>query len=134
MTGLWADIRFGIRVLIGRRGFSSVAIIILALGIGATTAIFSVVNATLLRPLSYADPERIVMIWGVNPKLNMGGLDRVPNSPGQFTDYLSQSDSFEGLAAFDSVGAVNLEGRGEPEKLGATRVTADFFAVWRQRY
>jgi putative ABC transport system permease protein len=129
MTGLWADIRFGIRVLSKSRGFSSVAIIILALGIGTTTAIFSVVNATLLRPLPYADPERIVMIWGVNPKLNMGGLDRVPNSPGQFTDYLSQSDSFEGLAAFDSVGAVNLEGRGEPEKLGATRVTADFFAV-----
>jgi len=96
-------------------------------GIGANTAIFSVANAILLRPLPYPQPERVVNIWGANPKLNLG-LDKIPNSPGQFIDYRDQSDVFNHIAAFDT-GDLNLEGKGEPEKLGATLVTADFFAV-----
>ena len=127
MQTLWQDLRYGARMLLRNPGFTLIAVATLSLGIGANTAIFSVVNAILLRPLPYPQPERVVTIWGVNPKLNLG-LDKIPNSPGQFIDYRDQSDVFDHIAAFDT-GDLNLEGKGEPEKLGATLVTADFFAV-----
>ncbi|MBO0720360.1 MAG: hypothetical protein J2P41_06040 [Blastocatellia bacterium] len=97
MKSLFDDFAYGLRLLIRNYGFSSLAILIMALGIGAISAIFSVTNAVLLRPLPYAHPERIVMIWGLNPKLDIAF--KFPSSPGQFTDYLNQSDVFDHLVA-----------------------------------
>ncbi len=127
MATLWQDLRYGARMLLKNPGFTLIAVATLSLGIGANTAIFSVANAILLRPLPYPHPERVVTVWGANPKLNLG-LDKIPNSPGQFIDYRDQSDVFDHIAAIDT-GDLNLEGKGEPEKLGTTLVTADFFAV-----
>jgi putative ABC transport system permease protein len=127
MATLWQDLRYGARMLLKNPGFTLIAVATLSLGIGANTAIFSVANAILLRPLPYPHPERVVTVWGANPKLNLG-LDKVPNSPGQFIDYRDQSDVFDHIAAFTNDN-LNLEGKGEPEKLGTTLVTADFFAV-----
>src|SRR5262245_57569017 len=127
MATLWQDLRYGGRMLLKNPGFTLIAVATLSLGIGANTAIFSVANAILLRPLPYPHSDRVVTVWGANPKLNLG-LDKIPNSPGQFIDYRDQSDVFEHIAAFNP-GDLNLEGKGEPEKLGTTLVTADFFAV-----
>src|SRR5262249_24030767 len=127
MENLLSDLRHGVRLLLANPGFTLIAVLALALGIGANSAIFSVVNAILLRPLPYSHPERIVSIWSVNPTVHIG-IDRLPVSAAEFVDYRDQSDVFDHIAAFSS-GALNLEGRGEPEKPGTTRVTADFFAV-----
>src|SRR5882724_6358509 len=90
METLIKDIRFGIRSLIKRPGFTSIAVITLALGIGANTAIFSVVNATLLRPLPFKDPERIVMVWGYIPKLARNA-DKFPSSAGNYLGLVKQA-------------------------------------------
>ena len=127
MATLWQDLRYGTRMLLKNPGFTLIAVATLSLGIGANTAIFSVANAILLRPLPYPHPERVVTVWGANPKLNLG-IDKIPNSPGQFINYRDQSDVFDHIAAFNN-DDLNLEGKGEPEKLGTTLVTADFFAV-----
>src|SRR5262245_23518963 len=127
MQTLWKDLRYGLRALRRNPRFTLIAALTLALGIGANTAIFTVANAVLLRPLPYPHSERIVTIWSVNPKLHQG-RDKVTNSPGQFIDYRDQGDAFDYIAAFDSE-ALNLEGKGAPEKLGTTLVTKDFFSV-----
>ena len=118
-----SDIRQSIRVLLKNPGFSAIAVITLALGIGANTAIFSVVNATLLRPLPFKDPERVVMIWGALPKLAAATL---PNSSANFVNLKAQSQTFERLAAFRSWSWQSTDG-GEPELLRGARVSADFF-------
>src|SRR3954467_10642477 len=89
---LLQDIRYGLRSLLKRPGFTLTAVIALALGIGANTAIFSVINGVLLRSLSYANPERIVMLW--EKSLTGGNLQNVI-SPGNFLDWEKQSRSFE---------------------------------------
>jgi predicted permease len=127
MDSFFKDLRNGIRALLGSPGFSGMAMLAIALGIGANCAIFSVVNAILLRPLPYDHPEQIVVLWSVNAKLHLG-LDTLPSSAGQFADYRDQSDAFEHMAAFWS-DSKNLEGKGDPEKLGTARVTADFFSA-----
>jgi putative ABC transport system permease protein len=91
------DIRYGIRSLARHPGFTAVALLTLALGIGANTAIFSVVNAVLLRPLPYADPERIVWLWDTIPQ-----LPTAPTSLPEFLDWKQQNRSFEHLAAFQT--------------------------------
>ncbi|HKF51659.1 MAG TPA: permease prefix domain 1-containing protein, partial [Candidatus Acidoferrales bacterium] len=88
--GLAQDVRYGVRMLRKSPGFAAVAILTLALGIGANTAIFSVVNAVLVRPLPYPDPERLVWFWEVQPN-----LPRAPFSAGDFLDFQAQSQSFE---------------------------------------
>jgi putative ABC transport system permease protein len=132
MDHLLRDLRTGIRGLWASPQFTLPAILTLALGIGASTSIFSVINGTLLRPLPYSQPERIATIWSANPKLNLP-FDRLGSSAPQFVDYRDQADVFERIAAFksDAVTAdgTNLEGKGEPEKLGATLVTSGFFAA-----
>ncbi len=125
MESLFKDIRYGARALWKRPGFTAVAVITLALGIGANTAIFSVVNATLLRPLPFKDPERVVMLWGFLPKMAQT-TDKLPSSAGNFVTLRDQNHSLENLSAFRSWGW-QLTGGGEPELLRGARVSFDFF-------
>jgi len=125
METLINDIRFGIRSLIKRPSFTSIAVITLALGIGANTAIFSVVNATLLRPLPFKDPERIVMMWGYLPKLAQTS-DRLPSSAGNYLGLVKQTQTLQELAAFRQW-SWQLTHAGDPEQLQGVRVSANFF-------
>jgi putative ABC transport system permease protein len=125
MESLLNDIRYGARSLWKRPGFTTLAVITLALGIGANTAIFSVVNATLLRPLPFREPERVVMLWGFLPKMAQTA-DKLPSSSGNFVSLRDQNQSFENLSAFRTW-SWQLTGGGEPELLRGARVSADFF-------
>ena len=127
METLLNDIRYAFRSLLKRPGFVALAVITLALGIGANTAIFSVVNATLLRPLPFKDPERVVMLWGFLPKMAQTA-DQLPASSGNFVSLRDQNHSFENLSAFRSWNW-QLTGGGEPELLQGARVSADFFSA-----
>jgi len=120
---MFQDLRFGMRMLTRHRGFTLVAVLTLALGIGANTAIFSVVHAVLLRPLPYAQPEQLVWIWETSPKDDIKAeAASVPN----FVDWRNQSESFAELAAYAAAAPV-LTGAGEPERIPGTSVTANFF-------
>ena len=90
MQGILQDIRYGVRSLIRTPSFTAVAVIVLALGIGANTAIFTVVNAVLLRPLPYPDSDRLVMLWETNPRFQIG-IDTLPVTPGGFMDWREQN-------------------------------------------
>src|SRR6478672_9633644 len=107
MHTLIQDLRYGTRVLLKRPGFTLVAIITLALGIGANTAIFSLINAVLIRPLPFRDPERLVWTWG---NIRNGG-NRASVSPLDYLDYRNQNQTFEEFAAMLSFPAsANLTG------------------------
>src|SRR6476659_9580685 len=110
MQKLLQDMRFGIRMLLKNPGVSLVAILTLAVGIGANAAIFSVVNTVLLRPLPYKDPGRLVAIWENQPSQ---GQTRV--SPANFFDWKKQTTSFEDMSAYGG-SAMTLTGVGEPEQ------------------
>src|SRR5262249_57425071 len=92
---IWLDLRYGLRMLLKRKGFTAVAVLTLALGIGANTAIFSVVNAILLRPLPFADAERLVMVWETHPD-----IPRAPVSIPDFQDWRAQAQTFLGMAVY----------------------------------
>ncbi len=125
MNTLIQDMRYGVRVLLSKRGFSAIAVLTLALGIAATTSIFSVVDAVLLRPLPIKQPERVVVIHNQLPKLN---LPRTQVSAPQFVDYTRDCDAFESTAALAGRN-FNLTGFSDPERLQAGRVTAGFFPM-----
>src|SRR3712207_4026084 len=125
MKTLWQDVRFGSRALWKRPGFTAVALAVLALGVGANTAIFSVVNAVLLRPLPYPGAERIVAFAGVNPPK---GITQSNMSTQDFTDWRAEQKSFDGLALYTQ-GSANMTGGDEPERVAASAVSADFFRV-----
>src|SRR5882724_9728315 len=116
------DLRYSLRVLRKDVGFSAVAILTLALGIGANTAIFTVVNAVLLRPLPYPESDRLVMIYSTNPKRAAG---RGSFSLTRLDQLRAQSRSFSGLSGFCSE-SFNLTGVEEPEQLRAARVSFDY--------
>jgi predicted permease len=122
---LWKDLGFGLRQLRRNPGFTVVAVITLALGIGANTAIFSVVNGVLLRPLPYHDARRLVTVWEANPK--QGYLQQAA-SPADFMDWKTQNQVFTGVAAFVNWGA-NLSGGERPERVNATLVSVGLFGV-----
>src|SRR5215216_6185658 len=126
IADLWQDLRYAARMLSKSPGFTFVAVLTLALGIGANTAIFSVVYGVLLRPLPYTDPDRLVIFMQAYPQkgLNTWGL-----SQANFAMYRDQNQSFERIAAYTSTG-FNLTGDGEPERLIGANVTADFFGVF----
>ena len=130
MDTLLQDIRFGFRMLLKAPGFTAVAVIVLALGIGANTAIFSVVNAVLLRPLPYPQPDRLVQVWHTPPQSSFPGMTRFSVSPANYLDWVNQNHSFEQMAIYGFVN-FNLTGKGEPESLIATRVSSNFFSVLR---
>jgi putative ABC transport system permease protein len=125
MKTLLQDLRFGIRVLAKSPGFTLVAVITLALGIGANSAIFSVVNAILLRSLAYEEPERLVLINHDYPKLNL----KASVSAYGYTHYRDTARSFENIAAVSGWPA-NLTGQGEPERVAGYQVTPNFFAIF----
>jgi putative ABC transport system permease protein len=118
------DLRYALRLLLKNPGFSAVVVLILALGIGANTAIFSLVNAVLLRPLPYPEPDRLVMLWERN--LKDGGKHLV--SPADFFDLQKNAQSFEHLAALYPPG-FNLTGVNEPERISGARVSASIFST-----
>jgi predicted permease len=126
MSTLLQDLRYGARILLKQPGFTLVAVLTLAIGIGANTAIFSLVNSILLRPLPFREPDRIVRLIQASPKL---GLSTWGVSQADFAAYREQNRSFESIAIYTN-GATNLTGAGEPERLSTTNVTADFFNVF----
>ena len=126
MNKLFQDLRYGARILMKQPGFTFVAVITIALGIGANTAIFSLVNSILLRPLPFREPDRLVRLLQASPKL---GLSSWGVSQADFAAYREQNRSFETLAIYNS-GGINFTGEGEPERLPMTNVTADFFKVF----
>ena len=119
------DLRYGARALMRAPGFTAVATITLALGIGANTAIFSVVNAVLLKPLSYREPDRLVFVWERNTAI---GKDRDLVAPPNYQDWQGQNSVFEALGAY-RVNGFALTGSGEPESLTAITVTGSLFRV-----
>ncbi|HKG23745.1 MAG TPA: ABC transporter permease, partial [Blastocatellia bacterium] len=123
MDKLIQDLRYSARMLAKKPTFTAVALLTLALGIGANCAIFSVVNAVLLRPLPYKEPERLVLLFHSYPTSN---LPRAAVSPGGFVDYREQAESFEQLTAFQNQG-MNLTDGGEPERIQGMSVSANFF-------
>ena len=123
MSSLWRDIRYGARMLIRKPGFTIVAVLTLALGIAATTATFTVVDAVLLRKLPVTDPDRVVVVHNQLPKIN---LPRASVSAPHYLDYSRQTDAFESTAAFTRKN-FNLSGVSVPERLQGGRVTASFF-------
>src|SRR5687768_4173418 len=125
MESLIKDIRYGIRSLSKHPGFTSVAVLTLALGIGANTAIFSVVNAVLLRTLPFHEPDRLVMVW---EDASFAGFPRNTPAPANYADWKTQNQVFEEMATFDQR-SFNLTGDGEPEKVEAYGVTANFFGL-----
>ena len=127
METLIKDLRYGIRSFLKRPGFLFIAISTLALGIGATTAMFTVVNSVLLRPLNFPEPERIVRFQGVNPRQ---GITESNMSVPDIVDWQTQSQSFEHIAGFVS-GGVFLNIGDETERVRATGVTTDFFPLFK---
>jgi putative ABC transport system permease protein len=125
IADLWQDVRYGARMLMKNPGFTLIAVITLALGIGANTAIFSVVNAILLRPLPYANSERLLQVFESAPP-DYNALNSV--APGNFSDWRNQNQSFEEMAAVQTIN-LNLTGSGDPEQLGGARVTANYFST-----
>ena len=122
------DLRFGVRMLLKHPGFTLIATVTLALGIGANTALFSVVNAVLLKALPYADPQRIVVLWTDNPKLQLG-FPEIPPANSDIPEWRAQTQSFEQMAVCRSNPA-DLSSDGEPERVGGVAVSADFFPVF----
>jgi putative ABC transport system permease protein len=123
MNTLLQDLRYGLRALLNKPAFSLIAIITLALGIGANTAIFSVINTVLLKTLPYKDGDRLVAVWG---KLKL--VDQVELSPNELTDFRERSHSFAQLAASERTN-LNLTGNGEPVRLEGQAVTANLFPM-----
>jgi putative ABC transport system permease protein len=125
MNGLFQDLIYGLRMLRKSPGFTALAVITLALGIGANTAIFSNVNALVLRPFALPDLDRVVAVWETVPKQN---ATSVSAAPANFRDWTEQGASFEHLAAAHGWDA-NLTGEGVAERVEGYQVTADFFAL-----
>lgn len=123
MGVLLQDISYGLRTLIRNPGFTLVAVLTLALGIGANTAIFSVIHTVLLAPLPYENPDELQLVWGFNPEI---GTETA--SLPDFVDWRAQNDVFVDLAA-SFRRSVNLTGDGDPERLIAARVTANHFSL-----
>src|SRR6185503_17355326 len=118
MTNLLRDVRFGLRLLAKKPGFTAVAVLTLALGIGANTAIFSVVYGTLLEPLPYRDPDRLVMVWS-KPQPNI----RNSTAAGDFLMWRAQSTVFQGLHAWTARSYALAVGSNRPEQVNAAPVT-----------
>jgi predicted permease len=127
-VGAWLDplrqdARFAVRTLTRRPGFAAVAVLTLGVGMGATTAVFSLIDSVLLKPLPFHEPDRLVMVWEVRPRFN---LPRIEAAPLNYVDWQQQVQAFESLAAYVN-GFVNLTGAGTPERLVSAQVTPNLF-------
>src|SRR5580698_7263467 len=123
MPTLWTDLRFAFRMLAKRPGFTTLAVLALALGIGANTAVFSVIRGVILRPLPYPEPSRLVAIWESNQ-----WAAREPSSPPNFRDWSDQSRCFSRMAGY-TLGWAELTDAGDPEMFDAGFVTASYFEL-----
>jgi predicted permease len=123
LDALRQDVRFGVRTLTRRPGFAAIAVLTFGVGMGATTAIFSLIDSVLLKPLPFHEPDRLAMVWEVRPRFNE---PRVEASPLNYLDWQQQVRAFEHLAAYLN-GFVNLTGAGTPERLAAVQVTPNLF-------
>jgi len=127
--GFWletlaADLRYGLRMLRKNPGFTAVAIFTLALGIGANTAIFSVVNAVLLRPLPFRQPERLVQLWETESAVPLA-----PLAAPDFLDWRAQNQTFEDMVIFTQGNSINMSGAGEPQRVLGIYTQANFFSL-----
>ena len=125
MNRIMQDLRYGVRMLAKAPGFTAIAVLTLALGIGANTAIFSVVDAVLLRPLNFKGPGSLVLVWEKLPRIN---LDRNTVAPPNFLDWHDQNHVFTGMSAFLDQ-PLNLTGDGEPQQVSVEFVSPDFFSI-----
>jgi putative ABC transport system permease protein len=123
---LWQDLRYGGRMLLKNPGFTLVAVITLALGIGANTAVFSVTNAVLLRSLPYRNADELVMVWG---NLLALGMERMGARAAEYDDYRRQTQIFSETAAFANLSFNFSEGGADPERIAGARVTASLFPM-----
>src|SRR5215471_15302109 len=126
LESLAQDLRYGLRQLRKSPGFTAIAVFTLALGVGATTTVFSVVNAVLLRPLPYRDPQRLVFLWEPDPHISNVPLEAWGPLNAEFYDWQRQSHSFSQLALF-TTDDLNLSVNGTAIRTGGSRVTGDFF-------
>lgn len=129
---LGQDLKFGARMLLKNPGFSAVALFVLALGIGANTAIFSVVNAALLRPLPFEDPGRLVQIWHVPPAQSFPGMKRFSVSAANYLDWAAQNHVFEKTAIY-RYDSLDMTGAEKPESIPAGAVEHTFFSIFGVR-
>src|SRR5438045_9465996 len=129
MNNLLADLRFGARMLRKSPGFALTTIAVLALGIGANAAVFSVVEAVLLRSLPMRDPARVVMIWDKNPALGGSSGERLPTAYVNFLEWQRQATQFEAIAGFEEA-SLNLTNGSEPERIEGARASANVFALF----
>jgi putative ABC transport system permease protein len=123
----WTDIRFAVRAVAREPGFVALCVLMLALGIGANTSIFTIVNGVLIRPLPYRDPDRLVALREIIPAV-AATYPTLPVSARHFTEWRRRCASFSSLSAM-SAGTANLTGAGEPERLQIAQVSADFFVT-----
>src|SRR5580692_504768 len=130
MRNLISDLRQSLRTLRRNPAFAIGAILVLALGIGANTAIFSIVNAAMLRPLPFADPDRLVQLWHVPPAKSFPGIDLFSVSPANYLDWKAQSTSFDSMSIYGFRG-LTFGGTDHPELIQASAVPPDFFTVLR---
>jgi predicted permease len=132
LESLFQDARYALRLLRKSPGFTIIAVLILSLGIGANTAIFSVVNAVLLRPLPFPEANRVVKIWHTPPQTSFPGVPIFAVSPANFLDWRSQSKSFEAMSAY-GFGRYAFSGRGQAESIRMVAVTRGFLSVLRSQ-
>jgi putative ABC transport system permease protein len=122
------DFRYGLRTLRKSSGFAAAAVLVLALGIGANTAIFSVVNSVLLRPLPFPQPEQLVQIWHTPPQTSFPGMKEFAVSAANYLDWAADNHVFQKIAIY-SWSSFNLTGNGEPQFVSARRVSSSFFPL-----
>jgi len=128
MARLLQDLKYSARVLLKTPGFAAVALLVLALGIGANSTIFSLVHAVLLRPLPFPESDRLVRIWHVPPAKSFPGMTQFSVSAANFLDWQRQNHVFQNMAIYTGRG-LNLTGTDHPEQLSACAVSSDFFTV-----
>jgi putative ABC transport system permease protein len=132
MFSLFSDFKHGLRVLLKNPAYTAAAILVLALGIGANTAIFSVVNAVLLRPLPFRDPARLMQVWHVPPPKSFPGMTEFAVSAANFIDWQKQNHVFDKMAILTG-SALTLAGNDQPEELQGAAVSSDFFSTMQVR-
>ena len=128
METLFQDVRFGLRMLRKNVGFTTIAVLTLALGIGINTAMFGALNAFLFRPFPYREAERVAVVWEKNPKLEGILAERLPTCLKNYADWRSEAKSFEQLGAYSDVN-FTLTGGDKPEQVTAEKASANFFEV-----